>query len=346
MKRYLQHTWYAAAWADELAGDKLLSRTIAEEPLLFWIDEQGKPKALADRCPHRHLPLSLGQRVPGGIRCAYHGLEFNGDGGCIHNPHGPVVSALCVRAYPALERHKIIWVWMGAISGADASMIPDLGFVDSTPLTAFNKGYLPTAAGHRLLEDNILDLSHADFLHPHTLGGGSITRSKATVEARENNTLFVQWLANNEIGLPIFRSEFSPPDQLTDMWTSVLWHPNGVMVLRAGATAAGRPWSEGIDTWNAHIMTPETEHSTHYFHCNSRTFRVEDAEYNAHLAAGLRMAFATEDKPVVEAQQRRLGERDLFDLTPVLLPTDVGSTRARRIYQRLLVAENTAPESA
>jgi vanillate O-demethylase monooxygenase subunit len=58
------------------------------------------------------------------------------------------------------------------------------------------------------------------------------------------------------------------------------------------------------------------------------------------------MAFATEDKPVVEAQQRRLGERDLFDLTPVLLPTDVGSTRARRIYQRLLVAENTAPESA
>lgn len=344
MKRYLQQTWYAAAWADELADEKHLARTIIGEPLLFWIDPQGKPQALADRCPHRLLPLSLGVRVPGGIRCAYHGLAFDVAGTCIHNPHGPVVSALRVRAYPVIERHKIIWVWMGDAAGADAAMIPDLGFIDRTPLTAFNKGYLPIAADHHLLEDNILDLSHQDFLHPHTLGGGTTTRSKSTVEARKDDTLFVQWLTNNHIGYPVFRPEFSPPDQLKDTWTSVVWHANGVMVLRVGATSAGRSQNEGIDTWNAHIMTPETGRSTHYFHCNTRTYRVEDSEYNAQLAAGLRAAFETEDKPVIEAQQRRIGEHDLFDLNPVLLSIDAGSAQARRIYERLLAAENAASE--
>jgi vanillate O-demethylase monooxygenase subunit len=56
----------------------------------------------------------------------------------------------------------------------------------------------------------------------------------------------------------------------------------------------------------------------------------------------LRHAFTTEDKPMIEAQQRNLGDADLFDRKPVLLPTDSASTRARRVYSRLLEAEHAA----
>jgi phenylpropionate dioxygenase-like ring-hydroxylating dioxygenase large terminal subunit len=208
---------------------------------------------------------------------------------------------------------------------------------------AYSRGFLPTKAGHQLISDNILDLTHADFLHATTLGGGSVTRSKAQIEERKNGTVFIEWLANNEIALPFFQVELPDPEMLTDMWTSVLWHPNGVMTLRFGATPAGRPRSEGIDTWSAHIVTPETERTTHYFYFNTREYRTEDAEYNAQFAAGLRHAFTTEDKPMIEAQQRRIGDADLFDRKPVLLATDAASTRARRVYGRLLDAERAGP---
>jgi phenylpropionate dioxygenase-like ring-hydroxylating dioxygenase large terminal subunit len=336
---FLKQVWYAAWWADELTAEQLRARTIANEPILFWREETGEPRAVLDRCPHRYAPLSLGRRIPGGVQCGYHGIAFSGEGRCINNPHGPIVSALKVRSFPVVEKHKIVWVWMGDAERADAAQIPDLGFADRAPATAYSRGFLPTAAGHQLISDNILDLTHADYLHATTLGGGSVTRSKPLIEERDDATVFIEWPANNEVALPFFKAQMADPNMLTDMWTSVLWHPCGVMTLRFGATPAGRPREDGIDTWSAHIVTPESARSTHYFYFNTREFRVDDAEYNAHFAAGLRKAFTTEDKPMIEAQQRRLGDADLFDRKPVLLATDAASTRARRVYARLLDAE-------
>jgi phenylpropionate dioxygenase-like ring-hydroxylating dioxygenase large terminal subunit len=238
-----------------------------------------------------------------------------------------------------------VWIWMGDPESADPSLIPDLGFADRAPDTAYSCGFLPTAAGHQLIADNILDLTHADYLHADTLGGGSVTRSKTVIEERDNGAVFVEWPASNEVTLPFFKAEMPDPDMLTDMWTSVLWHPNGVMTLRFGATPAGRPREEGIDTWSAHIVTPESARSTHYFYFNTRQFRVDDANYNAQFAAGLRHVFTTEDKPMIEAQQRRLGDADLFDGKPVLLASDAASTRVRRVYSRLLDSERHASPS-
>jgi vanillate O-demethylase monooxygenase subunit len=339
---FLKQLWYAAWWADELPVEQLSARTIADEPILFWRDENGEPQAILDRCPHRYAPLSLGKRIAGGVQCGYHGIAFNGEGRCIHNPHGPILSALAVRPFPVVERHKIIWIWMGGIELADPDRIPDLAFADRAPDTAYSRGFLPTAAGHQLISDNILDLTHADFLHATTLGGGSVTRSKPLIEERDDGKVFIEWPANGEVALPFFQAEMPDPDMLTDMWTSVLWHPCGVMTLRFGATPAGRPREEGIDTWSAHIVTPESARSTHYFYFNTREYRVDDAEYNRQFAAGLRQAFTTEDKPMIEAQQRRLGDADLFDKKPVLLASDAASTRARRVYARLLAAEQAA----
>ena len=239
----------------------------------------------------------------------------------------------------------MVWVWMGDVARADMAQIPDLGFVDGLSEHAFSKGYLPTAAGHQLMEDNILDLSHADYLHPETLGGGSLTRARAKVNETDDS-VSVQWLVSNEMAIPIFRDEFPTPDTITDMWTEVRWQPNGVMLLRVGATPAGERREAGIETMNAHIMTPETERRTHYFFFNARNFKMQDAVYNARSAAGLRKAFEEEDKPMIEAQQRRIGDADLFARQPTLLSIDAGSTRARRLYERLLQGEAGARAGA
>src|ERR1700677_426623 len=330
--RWLLNCWYVAAWADELPSDARLARTLLERPVLLFRDPGGQVHALADRCPHRHAPLSRGKGEDRVVHCGYHGLAFDGaTGKCVHNPHGPIPSSLAVEAYRVTERHKLLWIWMGNRERAEESAIPDLSFADTAPVHAFSKGYMRAAADHRLLEDNILDLTHGDYWHANTLGGGSFTRTRANVEER-GNTVFVQWLAKNEQAIPIFRSEMPDLDMLTDMITDVLWHPSGVMLLNGAVTPAGAPRENGIATSNAHIMTPETATTTHYFYCNSRTYRTADADYNAAVAAGLRLAFETEDKPMIEAQQSRIRGADLLDSRPALLPMDLAAVRARRIY--------------
>lgn len=342
MAEWLKNCWYMAAWADEVPSGSSLTRTIIDVPLLFWRDGEGQVRALVDRCAHRLAPLSLGRIERDIVRCGYHGLAFDGNTGrCIHNPHGPITSSLAVRAYPLAERHKALWIWMGAPEKADEDAIPDLSFADAAPQHAFSEGYMPTAADHRLLEDNILDLSHGDYLHAETLGGGSFTRAGVKVEER-GDTVFVRWTAKNEKAIPIWQPELPDPDMMVDMTTEVLWHPSGVMLLDGILTAAEGRADVEIVTRNAHVMTPETSTTTHYFYCNSRNYRTDDAEYNKGIAAGLAMAFGGEDKPMIEAQQARIGGADLLECGPALMAIDNASTRARRIYRRLVEAEKAA----
>jgi phenylpropionate dioxygenase-like ring-hydroxylating dioxygenase large terminal subunit len=65
---FLRNTWYVAAWSDEIAGGRVLARTITHVPLIFWRDATGKVVALEDRCCHRAAPLSKGRLEDAGWR--------------------------------------------------------------------------------------------------------------------------------------------------------------------------------------------------------------------------------------------------------------------------------------
>ena len=110
---FLKNAWYVAAWSAELEAGRLLARRLLDEPVVLYRDSEGHAWALADRCPHRFAPLSMGQLVNGHVQCRYHGLRFEGGGACVHNPHGPVPRAAHVRSYPLLERYSAVWIWMG-----------------------------------------------------------------------------------------------------------------------------------------------------------------------------------------------------------------------------------------
>ena len=62
---------------------------------------------------------------------------------------------------------------------------------------------------------------------------------------------------------------------------------------------------------------------------------------SAYIRAALRHAFENEDKPMIEAQQRRIGERDFWNLKPLLLKTDAAAVLARRKLE-LLIAQEAA----
>jgi phenylpropionate dioxygenase-like ring-hydroxylating dioxygenase large terminal subunit len=339
---YLRNAWYMAAWTDEVATGGLLARTFLDEPIVLFRDAQGLPHALFDRCPHRFAPLSKGQIESETIVCGYHGLGFGGDGLCVRNPHGPLSRSLAVRSYPMAEAHRALWIWMGDPARADPATIRDLSFLTAASSTAFNKGYLLGDGHYQLFVDNILDLSHTDFLHPTTLGGGSITRTPAEIEDRDDGTITIGWRPMNEVPIPLVADRLPPGVERVDSWTEVEWSVPAVMKLVNGMVAAGKPREEGSNSINVHIMTPETERTTHYFFASTRDFRTDDAGYNETTRQMRAHIFATEDEPMIAAQQRSIGDVDFWALKPALLKIDKGAALVRRRMDALIAAEADA----
>ena len=86
---YVRNAWYVAAWSDDIADGQVVARTIMGERVALYRKANGDVAAIEDRCAHRFAPLSMGKVVSGDrIQCPYHGLEFDGTGACVYNPHG------------------------------------------------------------------------------------------------------------------------------------------------------------------------------------------------------------------------------------------------------------------
>lgn len=334
---FLRNTWYMAAWSHEIEEGTLLARTILNEPIVLFRQTDGSVAAVADRCPHRFAPLHAGTVSDGRVRCRYHGLEFDGKGACVHNPHGDgsVPRASKITAYPVHEQDLIVWVWMGKPEQADRSRIPDYSFLAAAPATCRNVGYMLAKANYQLMSDNIMDLSHVDYLHPDSLGGGSLSRSTAEV-TEEGDSVRICWTVTQDTVPPAFAHEMPDPTLPADQQTHVVWTAPGWMRLKVDIDVA-EPL--GLYAEALHMMTPESETTTHYFYANVRGFRADDVEFTKIVDRVTVHAFTNEDKPMVEAQQRAMGGADLFALKPVLLPIDAGAIRARRKLAGMIAEE-------
>ncbi|NHN39891.1 Rieske 2Fe-2S domain-containing protein [Pseudomaricurvus alcaniphilus] len=273
--------WYLAAWEKELPRGEHLARTIAEQPLLLMCDEEGNMAALLDRCPYRFALLSKGRfsECNKEVACGYHGLKFNSKGECLENPHGPITEKMCLKTFPVCHRYRGVWVWLGDPSKADPSLISDdLGDVEKYPETAQASGVLEVKANFQLLSDNILDLSHGDYLHPETVGGGSATRAKQSLEQDEKE-IRVSWFCEKEKPLPLLASAFEE-NQLVDFNINVRWTPPSTMWLNFKNYPTGNPEGKGQDNLAFHIMTPVDSKTSLYFYWIGRGQDQDNKELN------------------------------------------------------------------
>lgn len=337
---FLKNCWYLAAWDHEIQASAILARKILDQPIAFYRDEAGAVVALHDRCPHRFAPLSKGKLEGGAVHCGYHGLGFASTGKCIVNPHGPIGNNLSVPSYPTKEKYRGIWIWMGDPVLAEGTEPPCLPFFEDIVDSAYSNGYLRGEAHYMLFVDNVLDLTHTDYLHPDTLGGGSYTRTRATVTEHDKG-MSLHWHCWNEVPQPIQRMNGLTAERV-DSWTEIEWSAPSIMTIRNGAVPAGTPVDEGKSFLVAHIMTPETEASTHYFFAATRDFARDDAEVNSKIAANRAKIFSLEDLPMIEAQQARMKGQEFWSLKPALLRSDEGAVRVRRRLDEMIRMEAEA----
>lgn len=337
---YLLNTWYAVGWSDAI-GPALTPITVLDQPLVLFRDSTGRVRALGDRCPHRFAPLHRGTLREDQVQCPYHGLRFDGDGRCVHNPHGDgaIPKAAAVRSYPVIETHALAWVWMGDPACADAALIPDFAFL-ADPGLAINKGYLHGSGHYELYSDNIMDLGHAEFLHTG-LGAPAFTRGPREI-FQQGHTVWSNVASLNDFLSPLHAHMKQLEGRRLDWWVDVRWDPPASMELTVYVDEVGgsRQTARWLDR-GCHIMTPETAHSTHYFWANGRNYRRDDAALTQAIQAGLEAAFENEDKPMIAAQHAMMGAADFWSLKPVLLAGDAGGVRARRVLAGLIADEAT-----
>ena len=341
--------WYVAFWSADIADSELHPRRILGEPIVFFRSESGEVIALEDTCPHRFAPLSLGKVVEGDrIACAYHGLRFDRTGACVFNPHTDhkIPPAARVRAYPVVEKYSLIWIWMG--SGVpDGNTIPEYECLDvARPEHISTRNYMTIAADYRLIVDNLLDLSHVPFLHAGVLTGTVDDEIEVTQDG--NDVLISRWSYDVPVP-PLTNTMFRNDGKNVDSWLLMYWRPPSYMLLDTGVREPGTTKESGTGYFGLHMLTPETETSTHYhfaavrFNPPSRTL-AEDMAIRETVSVGRKYAFEAQDAPVIEAQQRRMNE--LGGRRPALLAVDAGAIRVQRILATLIAADNAgAPQN-
>lgn len=334
---FMVNCWQVAAYASEV-GRLLLPRRIIGRGVLLYRTEAGEVVAMADRCPHRYVPLSLGTLHGDVVQCGYHGLRFGASGACVGIPGQAVVPPrVGVTVFPTVEKHKFIWIWMGDVAQADPALVPDFHWMDDGDW-AVAEGYHRIAANYRFLVDNLLDLSHETFVHPETIGNGAVAESPVSVSIVGGGTV----RAHRDM-----RDCEAPPqfvalvgfDGRIDRWHTTFYTPPGFCVIEVGAVPAGTTdRGAGFEARILNLITPESDGSSHYFWAHARNIRREDAALTEVIRQSIVTTF-DQDKAVLEAQQIEAAQVGSYD-PGLILGIDAGPVRGRRVLAAALQADS------
>lgn len=343
---FVTQAWYMAAWSAEVTGEPL-GRRIINEPLVLFRTDEGEVIALEDRCCHRGFPLAHGKVIGRNIQCGYHGLEFNGRGECVRVPGQDLIPPNArVRSYPVVERDEIIWVWMSKTAPADETKIVPYPFNNDREQWPHKATTYHLKCNYQLIIDNLLDLTHLGFVHGSTIGGNPDAHVTAEMKTKRtaNGVHLIRWLLNS-IPPPTY-VEGAGFKGRVDRWMDFEYVAPGTIIQFTGALDAGTGAYDqgkrdgGFALRVFHGITPETEHTSHYFWCASNGYRQDEPEVTEKLFRQVSTAFK-EDEFVLERQYQRLTE--LADRQYIDINADVARIQARRAIERLISAENLRP---
>ena len=348
--QYVRNAWYMAGW-DRDFGSGPAGCRILGEPIVIFRNEQNSAFALADMCPHRLAPLSLGRCEQGRLRCLYHGLLFETDGACAEVP-GQVQPPqnLRVRSYPLIERYNAIWIWMGEPAAADATLIPDfVGYAD--PRWSMVPGKMDYAAPAKLINDNLLDLSHVGWVHRDRFAGGNPNAAKGWVygqtktEKLDRGVRVTRRLPNVPPTPSFGAAAMSKPGP-GDVYSWYEFLVPGVFLQFVGRypvgtlerAGEGAPLDEPlVSNFSCQAVTPiDDSHARYFFAFGPDSRFPEETQHFTHLAE---LAFL-EDKRIIEGQYARMTEVPSARIRPLIMDQTV------LIYEGLLKSLSAAETEA
>jgi phenylpropionate dioxygenase-like ring-hydroxylating dioxygenase large terminal subunit len=327
---FIMDDWYVAAFAQEVKA-QLLPRTLLGQRVVLYRAANQQIIALEDRCPHRSMPLSAGTLEGDTIVCGYHGFRFNTEGNCIEVPSQATCPAnIGIKSYPTHERGPVVWIWMGDPDKADLSKLPEQDWLEDKQWET-SQGYLHLKASYVRLHENLLDLTHLSFLHAKSFGTPDY--AKAAFESEIGDGQFA--LLRNVV-----------PTTLPPVWavpTGLNGQGQAARIVRSAFRSVGihevsvtfydchvpEAARKNFRIRTAHMPTPETATTTHYFIVHGRDFAQDDTATTQFMHDQLFVAFQ-EDVVGLALQEQALAATAPEDLYEFSVAADAPSVAMRR----------------
>jgi 5,5'-dehydrodivanillate O-demethylase len=168
MGEYLRRYWHPVAGASEFDTQSVRSIRLFGEDLVLYKDLGGNYGLVDRKCPHRGADMSYGFVEQCGIRCNYHGWQYEASGQCIHQPFEEVSDPAArmrqstrIKAYPVQEKAGMLWAYMGPLP---APLLPDwdaFGFKNGFAQAVFS--VIP--CNWFQCQENSIDPVHFEWTH-------------------------------------------------------------------------------------------------------------------------------------------------------------------------------------
>lgn len=264
----IRDCWYVLASRDEFDRTPK-QRWILGEPVCFFAATDGSLVVLDDRCAHRRFPLSRSRLEGDEIVCGYHGFAYGVDGRCVRVPGGADPGPVRVRSYPAVARGPWVWIWAGANpDDADADQIP--WPAEASADGDITTGYAEIPANYSLVHENLLDLTHLEFLHG--IGSSGYVASRPTMLSAaelpagfEGTAVGYRHRVEEELGVFAIAAGEEPTTRVIRSEYQVSATPAinyGVLDVRAADPASPIRLSRFVVV---HCLTPADDAHTHQF---------------------------------------------------------------------------------
>jgi nitrite reductase/ring-hydroxylating ferredoxin subunit len=195
--------WFVLAASREIRDDRPFGTSVGPRELVAWRDARGGLVVGSGVCPHLGAPLALGRVDCGTLRCRWHGLPLDRDGGPGWRP------------LPAHDDGVLAWVRLDDLGGEPPLAAPVLA---PRPDPAVSVAAVATLTGVCEPDDvvaNRLDPWHGAWFHPYSFT--RLTVVSAPDPAADLPDLFVvdvTFRVGPRLGVPV-RAEFSCPEPRT-----------------------------------------------------------------------------------------------------------------------------------
>jgi len=163
----MRQYWIPVVLSSEItSGGRPKRVRILGEELVAFRTPGGRAGVLAEFCAHRRASLYFARNEERGLRCVYHGWQYEPDGRCVdmpnERPESNFQDKVTLPAYPCAERGGVVWIYMGPASPPPG--LPDLEWALVPEAQRFVSKFWQECNYLQALEGGV-DPAHISFLH-------------------------------------------------------------------------------------------------------------------------------------------------------------------------------------
>jgi phenylpropionate dioxygenase-like ring-hydroxylating dioxygenase large terminal subunit len=255
--------WFVVAEARELTRGQTKAFKVFGTDVVLFRGDDGEPRMVEAYCAHLGAHLGAGGRVEDGcIRCPFHGWRYDGDTGrCNEIPYGEmdkIPSQARIRAFPCLERNRMIWAWHHGEQQDPFYDVPSVPELDDDEWLPYELVTFDVATCCQEMAENNVDFAHFMYVH----GTDAIPDDEFHIDGVYKRTIGADGNFVREgfgLGLGVLRikgyttfiSSTTPIDEehLTVRWIFTAPKANGPDAARAAATNFSAGVSQDLPIW-------------------------------------------------------------------------------------------------